>query len=124
MKNELRTIFAIMFIIRDNVFSSKNATSKNITNKISYLPKAGRYFRDRKPVNTSRTSIPLQTASTSFRIYLHIFGFSASFVKSSTLTPGAFERQFSRLTYLKIVGVLEESTSTSRSLPGFCSPPT
>lgn len=32
---------AIMFSIRDNVFSGKNANSKNIAEKTSYLSKAG-----------------------------------------------------------------------------------
>lgn len=30
-----------MFSIRDNVFFNKNAISKNIAEKISYLPKVG-----------------------------------------------------------------------------------
>jgi hypothetical protein len=31
-----------MFGIRDNVFSSKNAITKNTTKKTNYLPKAGK----------------------------------------------------------------------------------
>ncbi|KKG27548.1 hypothetical protein EO97_01095 [Methanosarcina sp. 2.H.T.1A.15] len=33
-----------MFSIKDNVFSSKNAISKNIAKKTIYLPKAGHTF--------------------------------------------------------------------------------